>query len=178
MNDTNLSENSFLPDKSKMLDVMGRSITQSMFLEMGYSDAAIYSLKEDDHTYKGKVYPSLKRLYLLEEDPTEYSFAVKYLLGWKHWLRLCDNKLIRRSVDEWRQELEMKLRSRAVQEMVKSSANGKIVASKWLADKGWAQRTAGRPTNAEVDSEKAFLASVAEDFSNDVQRLKLISSNG
>lgn len=157
-----------------MLDSSGRPITQSLFLEIGYSDSAIYTLKDDDHRYKGHIYPSLKKLYLKEEDPTEYTFAVKYLLSWKHWLRMCENKLLRRSIDEWRQELEMKLRSRAVQEMVKSSANGKIVASKWLADKGWTQRTAGRPTNAEVDSEKAFLASVAEDFNNDVQRLKLV----
>ena len=157
-----------------MLDSVGRSLTQSMFLEVGYSDAALYTLKDVDHEYNGKIYPSLKRLYLLEEDPTEYEFAVKYLLGWKHWQRLCENKLLRRSIDEWRAELEIKLRSRAVKEMIKSSASGKIVASKWLADKGWAQRGAGRPTKAEVEGEKALLATVAEEFNEDVQRLKLI----
>ena len=157
-----------------MLDSVGRSLTQSMFLEVGYSDAALYTLKDVDHEYNGKIYPSLKRLYLLEEDPTEYEFAVKYLLGWKHWQRLCENKLLRKSIDEWRAELEIKLRSRAVKEMIKSSASGKIVASKWLADKGWAQRGAGRPTKAEVEGEKALLATVAEEFNEDVQRLKLI----
>jgi hypothetical protein len=96
------------------------------------------------------------------------------LLNWKHWQRLCENKLIRRSINEWRDELEIKLRSRAVKEMIKSSANGKIVASKWLADKGWAQRGAGRPTKAEVEGEKAFLANVAEEFSDDVQRLRVV----
>lgn len=168
-----MSDN-IIPIRSSMLDSVGRSLTQSMFLEVGYSDAALYTLKDVDHEYNGKIYPSLKRLYLLEEDPTEYEFAVKYLLGWKHWQRLCENKLLRRSIDEWRAELEIKLRSRAVKEMIKSSANGKIVASKWLADKGWAQRGAGRPTKAEVEGEKALLATVAEEFNEDVQRLKLI----
>jgi hypothetical protein len=168
------SEKAFLPNKGQMLDSTGRPITQSMFLELTYAEAAIYTLKDADYEYNGKLYPSLKRLYLLEDDPTEYEFATKYLLNWKHWQRLCENKLIRRSIDEWREELEIKLRSRAVKEMIKSSANGKIVASKWLADKGWAQRGAGRPTKAAVESEKAFLASVAEEFNEDVQRLRLI----
>lgn len=168
-----MSDN-IIPIRSSMLDSVGRSLTQSMFLEVGYSDAALYTLKDVDHEYNGKIYPSLKRLYLLEEDPTEYEFAVKYLLGWKHWQRLCENKLLRKSIDEWRAELEIKLRSRAVKEMIKSSASGKIVASKWLADKGWAQRGAGRPTKAEVEGEKALLATVAEEFNEDVQRLKLI----
>lgn len=174
MTNTNQLEKGFLPNKGQMLDSSGRPITQSMFLEINYSDAAIYSLKDGDHEYNGKLYPSLKRLYLAEEDPTEYEFATKYLLNWKHWQRLCENKLIRRSINEWRDELEIKLRSRAVKEMIKSSANGKIVASKWLADKGWAQRGAGRPTKAEVEGEKAFLANVAEEFSDDVQRLRVV----
>lgn len=174
MTDMKQSEKELIPSRSQMLDTSGRPITQSMFLEIGYSDAAIYTLKDVDHEYNGKVYPSLKRLYLLEEDPTEYEFAVKYLLGWKHWQRICENKLIRRSINEWREELEIKLRSRAVREMVKSSSNGKIVASKWLADKGWAQRGAGRPSKESVDSEKAFLASVAEEFSEDVLRLRAV----
>lgn len=160
-----------LPSRDKMLDTSGRPITQSMFLEVGYSEAAIYTLKEVDHLYEGKTYPSLKRLYLEEEDPTEYDFATKYLLGWKHWQRLCENKLIRKHIDEWREELEMKLRSRAVKEMIKSAEKGGVQASKWLADRGWAQRGAGRPSKADIASEKALMARVDNEYSSDVIRL-------
>jgi len=160
-----------LPDKSQMLDTSGRPITQSMFLEVGYSEAAIYTFKDNDHVYEGKTYPSLKRLYLLEEDPTEYDFANKYLLGWRHWNRLCENKLIRKEIDEWRIELEMKLRSRAVKEMIRSAEKGGVQASKWLADRGWEQRGAGRPSKADIASEKALMARVDNEYSSDIIRL-------
>lgn len=160
-----------LPTKAQMLDTSGRPITQSMFLEIGYSEAAIYTFKDQDHTYEGKVYPSLKRLYLLEEDPTEYEFSNKYLLGWRHWNRLCENKLIRKEIDEWRIELEMKLRSRAVKEMIKSAEKGGVQASKWLADRGWEQRGAGRPSKVDIASEKVLMARVDSEYSSDVIRL-------
>lgn len=165
-------DETFIPTRDQMLDTSGRPITQSMFLEIGYSEAAIYTLKDVDHEWNGKIYPSLKRLYLEEEDPTEYNFATKFLLGWRHWMRLCDNKILRKHIDEWRDELEMKLRSRAVQEMIQNSRKGKIQASKWLADKGWAQRGAGRPTKAEIASEKAFAARVDSEYGADVIRLQ------
>lgn len=164
-------EDSILPTKDKMLDVAGRPITQSMFLEIGYTDASIYTLKDGDHFWKGKTYPSLKRLYLEEEDPTEYAFATKYLLNWKHWQRLGENKIIRKHIDEWREELEMKLRSQAVKEILKSAEMGNMPAARWLADRGWAQRGAGRPSKAEIASEKAFMARVDNEYGADVIRL-------
>jgi hypothetical protein len=161
----------FVPDKALMLDTSGRPITQSMFLEVGYSDAAIYTLKDQDHDYKGKVYPSLKRLYLEEEDPTEYSFVTKYLLNWRQWQRLYDNKLLRPHIEDWREELELKLRSRATKEMIKKAEKGNIQASKWLADRGWANRGAGRPSKEEVQNEKRFQARVDKDYTADIIRL-------
>lgn len=47
------------PDKSKMLDSMQRPLTQSLFLELGYTDFAIFTLKEDDYVYNDKTYLSL-----------------------------------------------------------------------------------------------------------------------
>lgn len=155
-----------------MLDSGGKPLTQSLFLEIGYTKDAIYTLKEDDHYYEGKLYPSLKRLYVECEDPTEYQFATNYLLGWKHWLRLCDNKVIRKHIDEWREELEVKLRSKAVREMLKSANNGSFQAAKFLADRGWDTRGAGRPSKAEIEKEKAIQSRVDDEFSADIFRLK------
>lgn len=161
-------------DKEKMIDAMGRPLTQSLFLEIGYSDFAVYTLKEFDHTYKGKVYPSLKKLYLKEEDPTEYAFAEKYLLGWQHWKRLCENKVIAKHIEEWREELELKIRCQAVRDMQNlcASENGNYSAAKFLADRGWEKRAAGRPSKAEKERHLRIEERINEEFSADIKRME------
>ena len=69
-------------DRSALKDSKGRYLTQSLFLELGYKEQAVFTLKDDHYTYNNKFYPSLKKLYLEEGDVTEYQFANKYLLGW------------------------------------------------------------------------------------------------
>lgn len=157
-------------DKSKLLDNSGRPLTQSLFLEIGYNEFAVFTLKDIDYTYKDQTYPSLKRLYLEMEDPTEYAFAQEYLLGWGHWIRLCENKQIRKHIDEWREELEYRLRAKAVREMIKAAPNN-FQAAKWLADRGWATRGAGRPSKAEIEGEKKTQARLNDEYGEDVIRL-------
>lgn len=172
MNSMNEQE-PFLPNKELMTDEMGRYITQSMFLEINYTDHAMYTLKDNDHIYNGKLYPSIKKLYLQMEDPTEYEFANTYFCGWRHWQRLLENKLIRKSIDEWREELEYKLRAKGIKRIIQEvgGTNG-MQASKWLADRGWSTRTAGRPSKAEIEQEKAFASRASEEFTADIVRLK------
>lgn len=162
-----------LPTREQMQDNMGRPLTQGMFLEVGYGEFAVYTLKEQDHEHNGKLYPSLKRLYLECADPTEYEFATTHLLGWKHWLRLCENKLLRAHIDEWRDELEIKLRSTAIKHIIQTSTGplGNVQASKWVADRGWAVRGAGRPSKADVEREKKIQAGISDEYSADIVRL-------
>lgn len=158
-------------DKTRFLDSAGKPLTQSLFLEIGYAEQAVYTLKEEDHTYNGKLYPSIKRLYLEMADVTEYDFANTYFIGWKHWKRLCDNKVIRSYIDEWREELELKMRAKGIKEAIKAAELGGFQAAKWLADRGWDNKGAGRPTKAEIEREKKFQARVSDEFSADVVRL-------
>lgn len=160
-------------DKSLMTE-NGKPLTQSLFLEIGYSDFAVYTLKDNTHVYNGKEYPSIKQLYLELADPTEYEFANKYFLGWRHWLRIAENKQIKSHILEWREELEYKLRSEAVKHMINSAKTGNYQASKWLVDRGWMTRPAGRPTKADIDSEKAFQARVNDEYAGDIFRLKAV----
>lgn len=160
-----------IPSKEKMIDVGGRPFTQSLFLEVGYSEFAVYTLKEDDHEYNGKLYPSLKRLYMEIADPTEYEFANLCLLNWKHWQRICENKVLRKYIDEWREELEVKLRSRGVKAAMSEAITGNFQAAKWVADRGWDTRKAGRPTKAEIEREKRIQAGIADEYEADVIRL-------
>ena len=160
-------------DKSKLRDSRGRPLTQSLFLEVGYNtEFAVYTLKDDDHEYEGKVYPSLKKLYLAHEDPTEYDFACTYLLGWQHWQRIVRNRVFSKTIEEWREELELKVRSQAVREILIQSASDKgFQAAKWIADKGWDKRTAGRPSNADIERETKVQAKINEEYNADVVRL-------
>lgn len=157
-----------------MLDEMGKPITQSMFLEINYSENAMYTLKDNDHEYKGTLYPSIKRLFLEMEDVTEYEFANTYFLGWKHWKRICANKAILPYIEEWREELEYKLRAKGIKkivESVKNPMNG-MQAAKWLADRGWSTRAAGRPSKEEIEKEKIIQSRISDEFSADIFRLK------
>lgn len=153
------------------MDAQGRYLTMSLFLEMCYDVNATYTLKDRDYEYEGKMFPSIKLLYLEMADPTEYEFANKYFLNWKHWMKICENKLLRKYVDEWREELEIKLRSHAVKNMLKSAKDGNYQACKWLADRGWHTRPAGRPSKADVEREKKIMAAVNEEYAGDVIRL-------
>jgi hypothetical protein len=157
--------------REQMLDKSGKPITQSLFLEVGYSDEAIYTLKEIDYTYNGKLYKSMKLLYMEMADPTEYEFATTYLLGWKHWMRICENKILRKHIDEWREELEVKLRCEAARQVMSQAKSGSFQASKWVADKGWGARGAGRPSKLEQEKHKRINEVIENEYQSDVVRM-------
>lgn len=163
-------------DKERFKDpVTGNFLTQSLFLEHGYdTDRAVYTLKDDDHEHKGVIYLSLKRLYLEMEDLGEHEFASVHLAGWRHWQRICNNKLFAPLIDQWREELEVKMRGRAIATIAKEADSGgrsALQAAKWLADRGWKKKT-GRPSNADVQRETEIQAGIASEYSADVVRIK------
>ncbi|AFE86219.1 hypothetical protein [Salinivibrio phage CW02] len=159
-------------DKNKLKDTQGRPLTQSLFLEIGYSNYAVYTIDQDeDYTYKGKVYPSLKRLFLECEDPTEYEFANKHLLGWSHWQRLCRNKILNKRFEEWREELEVKLRSQGIKQAIANAKNGGFQASKWLSEGGWDKAKPGRPSKEDKERHERIQSRVDDELQQDVAYL-------
>jgi hypothetical protein len=160
-----------LIDKTKFKDVMGKYITQSLFLEIGYdADKAVYTLKDADYEYKGVVYPSLRRLYLEMADPEEYFFATTYLWGWEHWQRIVDNKVIREHIDQWRDELTVKLRALGVRNVI-SQSKGNLSAAKWVADGKWKEKPKGRPTKTSQAQERAQREAAAQEAEADLRRV-------
>lgn len=159
-------------DKSKMKADNGVPLTQGLFLEIGYPASAIYTTKDADYEYNGRLLPSIKRLYIEMEDIGEYEFATTHFLGWEHWQRLCNNKQVRVFIDQWRYELELKLRSRAIR-LIKDKAmlEGGITAAKWLADKGWDKHTAGRPSKEAVARETKLQSEILGQYQEDVSRI-------
>lgn len=160
-------------DKSRLKDSQGRPLTQSLFLEIGYeTDKAVYTLKDEDHMYEGNIYPSLKRLFIEMEDVVEYDFAREYLLGWQHWQRLNRNKILAKHFQEWREELELAIRSQSIKNIIDMTATGdSFQASKWLADRGWDKKAVGRPTKSDKAREERMNKRLEDEFSADVVRL-------
>lgn len=154
-------------------DTQGKWRTQSLFLEFSWDEDAKYSLSDSHKEYKGKVYPSLKQLYVEEGDTTEYEFANKYFGGWSHWKRLRGNKAIAKHIDEAQEELELKLMALGVKRIIEHSKGDKgYQASKWLADRGWDTRKAGRPSKDEVEGELKRQAKEDDEYSADILRFK------
>ena len=157
-----------------MKNLTGSPLTESLFLEIGYSDKAIYTLKEEDYEYNGKIYPSIKLLYLAEvlsPDEGEYEFANKYFLNWRHWERICRNKVLRSHIEEWREELEVKLRAEGLKEIITHAKGGNYQAAKWLAEGVFSKRKAGRPTKDEKARKLAQDSRIAEEWADDIARV-------
>ena len=161
-------------DKTKMKDDKGRYFTQGLFLEIGYGKYAVYTFKEDDYTYKGKVYPSVKKAYLEMEDPTEYEFAKKYFVDWTHWKKICENKVLRVEIDKWREELELQIRSQAIRDIINNSTEGSYQASKYLADRGWDKNAVGRPNKATKAKDDKLKDILDDEFGQDFKRMDVM----
>lgn len=159
-------------DKSKFLDAIGRPLTQSLFLELGYDTRyAVYTLKDFDFEYEGKIYPSIKQKYVAMGDITEYNFANTYFLNWDQWQKICANRQCQAEIEQWRAELEQKLKAESFNQMLTLAQNGNYQASKWLADRGWDVKGAGRPSKAEKEGHLNKIKAEREDYSADVIRL-------
>lgn len=160
-------------DKSKLVDTLGRPLTQGLFLEFGYDTRyAIFTFNDDDKNYEGVKYISLKKLFLSCEDPTEYEFATKYLLGWRHWIRMNENKQLKEEFDVWREEFEIKLRSEAVRSIIDMTAEGSnFQAAKWLADRGYDKRGPGRPSKSELERGNRINDRIGRELYEDLDRM-------
>jgi len=165
-------------------DTMGRYRTQSLFREF-YSEAStglkpMWTLKDEDP--QGEL-PSLKRIYLECEDPTEYSFAMEVFGTWQHWLKIKASKAIEPHIEDWPIELEVRLKSKGILG-VAAELRGKnaFSAAKFLANKGWKETasTRGRPSKADIDKEIKIAAKLQDEVSDDMARigLSLVSSGG
>ena len=154
-------------------DKQGKWLTQALFLEFNYNENAVYTLDDSHKEYKGKKYLSMKQLYIEMGDVTEYEFANKYFGGWTHWKKLRGNKAIAKHIDQAKEELELKLIACGVKRIIDHSKGDKgYQAAKWLADRGWDTRKAGRPSKSEVEGEIKRMAKEDDEYSADILRFK------
>lgn len=156
---------------------IGAYLLGSLFYEQTMADKAqvVYTLKDRDHL----GYPSLYRLYMETDDPTEYNFAIQYLDGWAHWERLTECSWFKPYINRWRRELEVRFRARALLNIrtVANNSDSKesYQANKFLVGQGWKEggpkRRAGQPSKDEIKSEAVRLAQVSQSLDEDFERI-------
>lgn len=132
---------------NKFKNEKGNLLTDGLFWELCIPEkrqACIFTTKDEDIERDGKKYISLKKRYLELEDPTEYEFATTHLDGWKHWKKISTSYSLSKDVEEWREELEVRLRAKGIAGILSEAECGSYNASKYLADKGWAPKRAGK----------------------------------
>ncbi len=88
-------------------------------------------------------------------------------------IRMCENKAIRKHIDEWRIELELKLRATALRSIIDMSADDKgFQAAKYIAEAAWKKNRVGRPTKDTSEMDAKIEQRLNEEFAEDALRLK------
>jgi len=164
------------PDHKKVLkDVQGRYRTQSLFREFYIKDLEpLWSLKDEDSQ---GILPSLKKLYIECEDPTEYEFAMQAFGSWNHWIKIKSSAAIKTFIEDWPIELEVSLRSKGIRLVAQEAIDGKskFHAAKFLAEGQWkkSDNKRGRPSKEELHRELKIAAKLESEIGEDAARLGL-----
>ena len=131
-------------------DTMNRWLTTGLFHETATkSGTSIMSLEEG------------RERFVALDDMTGYKFATKYLGGYQHW-RALEASSFSSYIDDWKEELEVKLRCESLERIATEASTGHFQANKFLADRGWDTRSAGRPSKEEVTKNVNREAKVVE----------------
>lgn len=161
-----------------MKDIRGAWRLGSLFYEYskdGY--APLWTICDTDRKVGDITYPSLKCIYMsYEHTPgSEYEFATEVIGSWVHWERLVKSPLIRDVLQQWRDELEVKIRANAIKGIIKTSvgdSSASATAAKWLAEKGYAPKR-GRPSKAEKAGHLKQEERVNKEIQDDMERIGL-----
>lgn len=157
---------------NKFRNGRGQYLTTSLFIDHSYDyNLALYTWKDHDFSNEQGAFPSLKRLYLEMSDVTEYEFANTYLDGWRHWKALLDSPQCRKHIDEWREELELKLRASGLRKMIDIAENEdkpSYQAAKYLAEAEWTGKKSSQQQKNKDKNQRSHLKTA---FKSDLDRV-------
>jgi len=154
---------------------------KGLFFETTGADkgTVLYTLKDVDH----EGYPSLYRLYMELDDPTEWEVAQQLMDGWEHWEMLTNCTWFKPTVERWRKELQLRMMSKAlvrIKSEAKTGSRESFGANKYLLEKGWVPKETtghgrGRPTKDEIRKAADELARADNQLTEDYKRLGLMN---
>ena len=137
-------------DNNPFKDSRNREVTKSLFVEYNSKNNDIvpmYTLRETDYVWEGEVKPSLKQLFLESEDLTEYVFAKTYFNSFRQWRRISNLPEIKPHVEEWREELELRIKNKLFNSLMESAlkeGTKGVTAVKTLLEKEWRHANADK----------------------------------
>jgi len=114
-------------------------------------------------------------------DPTEYKAAIKLVGSWQEWERIKrDWPGFAAHIQSWKEELDIKLKSEAIERINKLAETDHYQANKWVAEEGYTRRNnAGRPSKREQKKAAEELAKAAAETKEEKARiLKMVNRNG
>lgn len=133
-----------VPQDYKTVDY-SRKPTKALFYE--YRTPVLepsYTIHFKDRVVGDKTYLSMRQVYIHTCDPTDWTFVQKVCHGdWAYWEQLqkaLNNYILKPkkdSVDRWRKEMEIKLRSDAILAVRRDATSESVSAlnsAKWLAE--------------------------------------------
>jgi len=139
----------------------------------------VYTLNNNDREVNGLFLPSLKKLYIEEEDIAEFDFANKYLDGYTHWEALINSKALFPHIEQWRKEMVLKIKSRSLKGIIRDAVReNKYEANKFLITNGWVDKDSegkkvrGRPSKEEIKNELQKQAETEKELQEDLNRIK------
>lgn len=152
----------------------GQWRTESLFHELTRTYPGIWTVRDYDYHRNGKVYPTLRPIYLECEDPTEYSFAIEVFGEWEPWKRIRESKTVQKAfLNSWREELDVRLISKGLKGII-NQANKKeagLGASKYLVERGWlSQDDRGRPSQKRIAQEAKKIERVKDELEEELER--------
>lgn len=120
---------------------------------------------------------SLRKMYMTFQDPTEYWIAIKAFGDFAYWEALKNAGWFAPQLSMWRNELELRLKAIGLKQVVKEAkldnSKGQLQAAKYLADKGWIDKsTKGRPSKLSIEEERRRILDEERSFAEDLKRLK------
>jgi len=157
----------YAANKSKYVTAGGKRMTTGLFFETARGDMELpplFSLQE------------WRKKYVSMEDPTGYAQAMELLGDWEHWLLLRTSSTLKPYFDSWDREVEIRLRSKAIANMVKHSRTEKgQTSAKWLAEAGF--KVSGEKVDKRLkqnrESEEDIKREVSARVKDDMERLGL-----
>lgn len=157
--------------------VSNQRFLKGLFFETTLADKStvVYTLKDVDH----EGYPSLYRLYMELDDPTEWKVSQELTDGWEHWEMLCNCTWFKPYVERWRKELYLRMQSQALHRIkteAKTGSKESFGANKYLLEKGWEPKATngrGRPSKEEIAKQAHEIARTDSQLSEDFKRLGL-----
>lgn len=160
---------------SKFRNPSNARYLKGLFFEetLGDKSTVLYTLKDSDHL----GYPSLYRLYMEVNDPTEYRFAIQYLDGFEHWEMLTQCTWFQPYVSRWRNELEIRMKSENLAKLISFADTtvpnkDTLATNKYLLEAGWKPpATKGRPSKDQIKKAADSIAQEHRRIEEDFERI-------